>query len=670
MGEGMREENFDSPLNEEQQKAAEEAKIENPTTDTEKDQIKQYLSEVETIRNNRIAFEKQALTNIAFLYGKHYFTIEKQKGSGQLEDRVLWELKSLDKARRTKKSMNYILPLYRSLLSRMIQMKQRVTVDPLTNQERDKAAARVSQEALEDFWINVNMTNPLLKQKYAGMQQILLKLFGYMLTVGRAHLHPFYNPKSKAKILFENLENKPIMSAEVGAVEVEVDYWLNVFPDPMGRYKITKKVLPIDYIEELYAMKIKGEEVGLSDIEKQLINLLEGGDTDRFKNAAEVYTRWQLPSTKYPGGRLCVFTKDVMLLPSQDIPAEYDGTIPIFDFDFIDIMLAHPQGVIDQLIPSQDELNHTVSRLHEYKKWFAGKILVPDGVNLSASYNDQVGQLIKYNGEGGKPEFQMPPSPPAFLMQEIVRIRKDMEDLASTHDASQGRTQPGIKSGVAIENLSELDQSQLTPVLIITETQLSFFCETVLNIIEKKYKEPRLIGITGNELSTDVKTFLGDNVAGNRRIKISLGNNLPISREARQNTIAGWLKARLITPEEAREMLEFGNLEHVFNNLDESAEKTEIQEMLKGVEIEVQPWENHTRRIKVITDFLMSEPVIELRKRSTQGDPKATETMQRLVTHRAAHQQALSSEMKVTMAGPGTQPPAPAQAPGAPVAAA
>lgn len=667
MGEGIREENFDSPQNDEQKKQAEAQERANPTTPSEKELIDQCLKEVQTIRQNRTAFEKQALVNIAFLYGKHYFTIERQT-KGALDERILWELKSLEKAKRTRKSMNYILPLYRSLLSRMIQMKQRVTVDPLTNQERDKSAARVSQEALEDFWLNVNLSNSILRQKFAGMQQILLKLFAFMLTVGRGHLKPFYNPKAKAKVLFENLENKPIINAEVGAVEVEVDHWLNMFPDPMGRFKIHKKILPVDYIEDLYGVTVKEEEVGLSDIEKQLIQLLEGGDTDRFKNSAEVFERWELPSKRFPDGRLFVCTKDRMLVKPQAIPPEYSGTIPIYDFDFIDIMLAHPQGIIDQLIPSQEELNHTVSRLHEYKKWFAGKILVPDGTKLSSSYNDQVGQVVKYDKTAGKPEFQTPPGPPAFIMQELIRIRRDMEDIAATHDASQGRPQPGIKSGVAIENLSELDQSQLTPVLIIIETQLAFFCETVLNIMETKYKEPRLVGITGDHLSSDVKTFLGDNVSGNRRIKISLGNNLPVGREARQNTIATWLKARLITPEEARSMLEFGSIESVFHNLDENAEKTEIQEMIKGVVIEPQAWENHTRRIKVLTDFFMSDPFIQLRKKATKGDQQAAALIKLLMEHRAVHQDMLSKEMNLTLKGPGTQPPAPAQAPSAPVA--
>lgn len=661
----IKEGNFDSPLNDaqEEQEKAKAAEIAAQTTDTEKELIKKALSERKVIQQNRSIFERQWLVNIAFLYGKHYFSIERQT-KNTLDERIAWELKTLDKLKKTKRSVNYILPLYRSLLSRLLMLKQRVIVDPLTNQQRDISAARVSEEVLEDFWLNVNRTNAVLSQEYCGMMQVLSKAFQYMLICGKAYLKPTYNPNAKAKILFENMANKPIINAPVGAVEVEVDHPFNVFVDPMKRYWMQKKILSVDYIEEMYGVKVSPEEVGLSDVEKQLMTLLEGGQDEKYKNAAEIIERWELPSPKNPEGRLYVFTKDVMLVKPQPLPPEYNGRIPSFELTYLDIMFAHPQGVIEQLIPSQEEYNHTVTRLHEYKKWMAGKILVPDGCNLSTKYDDQVGQIVKYDAAGGEPKFDSPPNPPSFIMQEIPRIRRDMEDIAATHDATQGRTPKGVTANSAIQSLSELDQSQLSPQLLNIETQLSFFCDMVLDIVEKKYNLPRLIGITGKNLAQDVRTFLGDNVAGNRRIRISLGTNLPVSREARQETIAGWLKAQLITREEAREMLEFGNLDGVYHSIDDQAEKTEIQELLKGIYPEPQQWENHTRRIKVLTDFMMSEDFVELMRKAKAQDPKAGQIVQGFMQHRQAHQAFLQAEMQAmqTATAPGAAPQPPAAA--------
>lgn len=662
----MKETNFDSPANEDQieQQKAEEAK--KNTAPEHVQLIDKTRKEVNTIHNARQIFERNWLVNIAFLYGKHYFSIEKNPKSG-LEERIAWELKTLDRSKKTRRVVNRILPLYRSLLARMLMLKQRVTVDPLTNQERDIAAARVGQEVLEDFWQNVNTSNPVLKQQYAGMPQVLAKLFSYMLITGRGFLKPFYNPNAKAKVLFENLPKKPIITAAVGEVEVEVEHPFNIYLDPMGRYFIQKKILPTTYIEELYKKAVPKEDISLSDVEKQLINLLEGTTEEKFQDAAEVFERWEMPSVKYPDGRIFVCTKSVMLVEPQGIPAEYRSQMALFDFRFLDIMFAHPQGVIEQLIPSQEEYNHSVSRLYEYKKWMAGKILVPDGCKLSAKYDDQVGQVVKYDAAGGKPMFDNPPNPPGFIMQDLIRILRDMEDIAMTHDVSQGRTPSGVKSNIAIETLSELDQTQLSPVLLHIETQLSFFSDMVLDIVEAKYKESRLIGITGKHLAQDVRTFKGDNVAGNRRVKISLGSNLPVSRDARQAKIMEWMKAGIITKEEGREMMEFGSLEGVYHSIDDGAERTEIQEMLKGIQIIPQPWENHTRRIKILTDFMMGEDFVQiLRAARDPNDPNSQQAQaiaSAFLSHRKAHQEFLQQEMQAMRQATSPQP---APQPGAP----
>lgn len=620
--------------------------------------IDKTIGSTKKVQQNRIAYERQWLVNVAFLFGKHYFEVEK-KGAG-LEDRLLWEFRQLEKKNKTRRTVNYILPLYRSLLARILQLKQRVTADPLTNQERDIAAARVSQEVLEDFWLNVNRTNPVLCQTMPGMMGCFLKIFAYSLTCGRAHLIPIYNPTAKAKMLFENLEGKPVIEAEIGAVEVEVESPFNVFSDPLRRFRIRKKIMPVEEIEMQFGKKVAAEDVGLTDTEKQLLNLLENGNTERFENAAEVYYYWEIPSVKYPGGRFWVCTKSEMLVEETSIPNEYKGRIPLFDIDYLDFGFGLPQGLIEQLIPSQEEYNHTVNRLSDYKKWMAGKVMIPDGCRPEAKWDDQIGQIIKYNAEGGKPEFQIPGAPPAFILQDIPRIRRDMEDIAATHDASQGRTPKGVQSNVAIETLSELDQTQLSPQLMQIEMQMSFFCDMVLDMMEEKYSEARILGITGKNLAQDVKVFKGSDLSGNRRVKFSMGSNLPFSREARQEKIGSWLDRGLITKEEAREMLEFGTLDGVFHSIDESAERMEIQELLQGIEVIPMQWENHAKRLKILTDFMMGEDFRKLQAAADAGDQQAAVIVNNFLGHRAVHQEYLQAEMQAMQPAPQPKPGAPA----------
>jgi len=651
----MKESNFDSPLNEAQklQEAAKAEANQGARTPEDIQLTKDTFAAKKQIQEARAPTERQWLVNIAFLYGKQHFEIDRTKNA-TTEDRILWELKTLDRKKKNLRTVNYILPLYRSLLSRMLMLKQRVIVDPLTNQQRDISAARVAEEVLEDVWLNINSTNQILRDEYCGMLQVIAKLFGYFLCCGYSYLMPKYNPKAKAKVQFDKLQDQDqkIQLGNVGAVETEVDHAFNVFEDPMGRFKIVKRIMAVDTIKEIYGKDVKPDELSVGDVEKQLMNLLEGNTNDqKYKDAAEVLIRWDVPNDKRPNGRLFACTKDVVLLEPQDIPEEYNGQIPIFKFKYLDLMLGTPQGLIEQLIPSQEELNTTVTRIAEFKKWLAGKILVPDGCNLETRYDDQTGQIIKYNPAGGKPEFQSPPNPPSILLQDLPRIQRNMEDIAATHDASQGRTPAGIKANSAIQSLSELDQSQLSPVIMNSESQLGFFCEMVLGIIEKKYTEQRLIGIAGKDLAVDVKTFKGSDVAGNRRIRVTLGSNLPVSREARQETLLGWLKLGLITKEEARDMLEFGTLDGVYHNIDDQAEKMEIQEMLNGIEVVPMEYENHTRRLKLLTDFMMSEDFRKIQFAATKGEEQARAILTIFTNHRKAHQEFLMAEMRA-MQGP------------------
>lgn len=654
----------------EQEKAAKDnaaAAIQVHSPEEYKDLIKQTFQARQKIADARSVYERQWLTNIAFLYGRQYFTVEKMPKAGT-EERIIWELKALDKKKKTRKTVNYILPLYRSILARMLQMKQRVMVDPLTNQDRDISGARVGQEVLEDLWLNINSSNPLIAQQYAGMPLVLAKLFQYMLIMGRGHLFPYFNPKGRDRVYFRDVQQPEIRTSEVGCVEMEVDHPFNVYIDPLNRFKIQRRIMSLEEIEAVYKVIVKPDDIVMSDAERQLVALLEGKGEQKYDDCCEVLTKWEIPSAKYPDGRVFVCTKDQMLSPPMSFPAELKGRMPIIDFDYLDFLFGAPQGMVEQLIPSQEDYNFTVSRLADYKKYFAGKVLAPSECELQSKWDDQTGQIIKYNASGGKPEFVSPPNPPSFLTQEILRVRNEMQDIAASHDASQGRTPKGITANAAIESLAELDQSQLTPQLLMIETKLSHVCDMMLDIVEARYSEPRLIGIAGKPLAQDVRTFLGTDVASHRRIKVSLGSQLPVTREARQEKIQEWLKMGIITKDEARNLLEFGDFDGIFHSIDDSAERMEIQEMLRGVQVEPMAWENHARRIKVITDFMMGEDFKKMQiAAATQGAPnqqQAAETVQRFITHRQQHQQFLSAEMQqIQGSQPGSQPPPPAGPP-------
>jgi len=597
---------------------------------------KKILDKKDKIQRGRSMYERQWLVNVAFLYGKQHFVLDRIQPTGNAtEDRILWELKTEERKGKTRRTSNYILPLYRSLLSRLLRLKAHISVTATTNSDRDKSAARVGQEVLEDFWLMANKHNPILCQKYSGMPLVLAKVFGYALTTGRAYLKPYFNAKTFSTAY---LNNQAVPGVQIGEVEVKALSPFNVFEDPLGRYFIEQSIMPVEEIKKQFGVDVEAEDLAISDTEQQLINMLDGtGDEkNQYEGCAKVYEFWEVPSDDYPQGRYVICTAKTVISDGS-IPSEYKGRLPYFNIDYLDIMLAQfPQGMIEQLIQLQEDYNYTVSRICAYKKWFAGKIKVPEGCKLQTKYDDEIGQYIIYTPGVGEPHFEAPPPPPTKLWDDLARIRKDMEDVAGVHDSGMGRLPEQIKSGVAIENLNELDNDQLAPVLLKIEQQLAFFAETVLDIMQVKYAERRLIGISGDEEEADVKSFLGADVDGQRRIQISIGSNMPLSRTERQMFIRSMRNEGYINRDRALDLMEFGELAGIYNDLDRQAQKMENMEMTKGVLPQVNEWDYHQAHIEIVEKFMKGEAFRKF----------APELQKVFIIHRGMHQKALLNEMQ------------------------
>jgi hypothetical protein len=167
-----------------------------------------------------------------------------------------------------------------------------------------------------------------------------------------------------------------------------------------------------------------------------------------------------------------------------------------------------------------------------------------------------------------------------------------------------GRTPGQVNSGVGIQSLAEIDNSMLAPDLMLFEQKLGFFTEYILDICQYRYTERRLIGISGEDLAYEVKSFIGSDLFGQKNIQIRMGSNLPIDRVERTNFILMLSDKGMISPDRAKELMEFDDIDGAFKSLDEVAAKQDILNIVEGnMEVMAEPWEDHTVYLKVINDF-------------------------------------------------------------------
>lgn len=598
---------------------------------SDKESIAKISEYITKANEARTMWNRQALVNVMFLYGKQHFSLSRANQGPSVGQRIVWELENQKNKDAIRCTSNYILPLFRSVYSRLLRQKANVYAQPTTSTADDRDAARVSKEVAEDFWQNCNRNNIWLRDGYTGMQAVMTKLILYQMTIGEGFLVPYFNPKSSAFVYQAGPMGMKgnIFEAEVGNAEVRVVSPLNMFKDRFGRFAIERRFISPEQVWYEYDKEVAPSDVNEDDTEVKISRMLEGTDADRLeKDGVYVYRKLCNPSKEYPNGREFVCT-DTEVLHDAELPPGARKRIQNYEFEYQNLgFTPYGQGIIEQVVSLQQDYNFNLGRIKQHTKLLAGKVMVPksaDGGNsISSKFDDMIGQIIFYT-MGRKPTFENAPPVPDHYYKNLQQIRADMEGLMNSHDVSMGRTPGQVSSGVGISNLSEIDNSQIAPELIMFEQKLGFFTEAVLDIIQEKYNEPRLLSISGEDMAFEVKSFLGSDLMGQKNIQIKMGSNFPLDPQARTNYILMLKKEGFISPERCKELLEFNDIDGAFKSLDESGAKQDLLNIIEGqpviedvdlaqggTGVAVRDFEDHTIYLKVINDFRKGTHYMEL----------------------------------------------------------
>jgi len=599
----------------------------------------------------RAQYYRQAFVNVMFLYGKHHFTLSRNNPEPTIGQRIVWELEARRGKGTLRRTSNYILPLFRSVYSRLIRRKGNVSAEATTRQESDRNAAKFSKEVAEDFWDNCNRNNIWMPDDMYGMQAILMKLILYDMTTGMGYLFPYFNPKAKT-FVYDPIR-KDVIEADVGEAEVRVDHVFNVFPDTYRRYLTNRRRMSVEQAEYEFNAKVDPSPVDEEAYDIKISRIIDGSEFDRLdQDGAYIYTDYITPNKEYPKGKIFHACAG-KVIGDEDLPPECRERIPCFEFRYQDLGFSkHGQGAIEQVVDLQQDYNFTLARIGQHKKLLTGKVMAPKKAGLSVQWNDIVGQIINYN-RGFKPTMEPAPPIPSYFHDEIKRIRQDMEDVLNAHGSSIGRNPKQVKSGVGIQELNELDNDQIAPELIMYEMKLGFFTEHVLDIAQYRYNERRLLKISGEDMAYEVKSFIGSDLMGRKNVKIKMGSSFPTSQTGRTNYILMLRKEGFISPEKAKSLMEVNDVEGAFHNLDEVGAKNDILNTLEGnAQVMPEPYEDHTIYLKVINDFRKGLVYQKLPVKQRKKIDKLAE----------GHQQMLLAEMQAAKGVDGGQGlPTPAQ---------
>lgn len=610
--------------------------------------VSEVKEKYQTFKEERTPHEQVWQQNLAFLLGKQW--LKWNSVSNTYSD--VTQNNTLLKKRKNSVRLvsNLILPGFRLLHAKLAKIKPILNVVPERSMdERNISAAQVGDVVLKALWRDLKM------QQILQYRDILRLCFGY------AFLEPYLN--------VEKGDTVDDDGAKTGEVDCDVLSPFDVYlPKVEINSEITclikAKIHSVDYINQKYDSEVKEDaELEVSSVQNQINSLLGKSGVSNPKNSALLLEYWETPSKSYPEGRLIAIANEE-LLSSDVIPPEYKGQIPIRKFDFFQVPLSiYTQGCVEQAISPQKEYNYSISNIVEFmKRMTKGKIKVPIGAQMITEYDDENGQILKYNPQGGaSPEQMQLSSIPGYVFMDLQRKKLDLQDIIGMHDVSQSKPPKGVRSGKAIFFLQQQDDTQLGPILARDEEELSIIGEMFLDIVEKYYTEPRLLSTVGLNLSYEAKQFLstwgkdeydsGDiaMTKGGRRVIVQLGSGLPLNKGARDEYIMNlWNMGIIQDPDQFMKLVDLGDITQEFKSIDILAAETENQEMAKGIIHTVHNYDNHQVHLKTLNDF---------RKRpSFEKFPKTVTDL--FEAHAKGHQDAFRKELENLKAS-GVQPPAP-----------
>ncbi len=307
----------------------------------------------------------------------------------------------------------------------------------------------------------------------------------------------------------------------------------------------------------------------------------------------------------------------------------------------------------------QDQYNEVIRRRAEWTRLLlAGKYTAPKGGGLQQeSMSDQSGEVIYYTPMpaapgGGEPRALQVPSIPQYAYQEEQALDDMFNKIAGISDASQGEIPSASIPAAGLAILIESDQTRIG---IMTEQHELAWADVgrfILKYVDKFYKMPRKLKMSGQSMEYAVKDFTGEDLKGHTDVVVVRGSTLPDSKVVNRTDINNAYQSGLLgdpqdpkVREKVLSMMEFGDIGEAWHRqaLIAGQIKRGMEKLTKGITIPVSEFDNHPDWLLALDDF-----------RLTQDFENAPPELQDLIL--ATMEQHLQFTVKLSNAVPPTDP--------------
>lgn len=526
-----------------------------------KREVAYWNKEFEKCKALREPFERQWLMNMAFYFGKQYAIWA--PSNAILANQRLTEPAA--PRHRVRIVANKIKPVIRMELTKLTKSEPQFYVVPSTSEPTDVAAAKIG-ESIAEFYMD-----------YLNYNSVRRSSTFWMLLCG-----------SSFKKLYTTTSPSEVTDILLDAITPFTIYVPLVQEESLKRqpYVIHGRAMPTGIVEAAFNCKIQADvTVDASPMEAKLHNALgiKNAASEKSKDMCFVKEVWVMPCKNYPMGAMLVFVGEQLVhvhndnhaMPTGENP-EWSvsnfpyahGEYPFFKIDHIPAGRFYATSVIEDLIPLQVEYNKTRSQIVEAKNRMARPQTYYEKGSMDPNkVTSEPGLMIPISPGFNYPREKELVPLPGYVIQELDRTLRDMDELSGQTEISKGRTPPGIEAASAIAYLQEENDSRLYHTVASIEEATTAVGKQLLQLVQEFITQDKIVEIVSKNNSIEAEQFLSKNYKTAVDIRIETGSMAPKSAAARQAFITELMKMGIIPPEKGLRYLQMNETNRLYEEL-------------------------------------------------------------------------------------------------------
>lgn len=509
-------------------------------------------------RTARLQYEREWYMNLAFYFGKHYVQWSNPAVSA---DSIMRLFEPTAPPWRVRLVANKTKPIIRKELAKVLKEKPQPFVIPASTDDDDLAAARAGEAIFEHVMREIKFDKTARQAMF------------WTLICGTSFLKDWYDPNVKdsegidGSIIVEALN--PFELFVPDTQEPELDH------QPYVIHVVAKDP---EWVYDKYGKEVQPDVgVGSGLLEQRFLQNM--GVAALPKKSVAVKEFWIKPCRRFPDGGQVTLAGEVILNVTEEWPwgfRDYNftklGHVPTGAF--------YDQSVIPDIIPLQKEMNRTRSQIIEAKnKMSKPQLIAPRGSVDPSKVTSEPGLMIFYT-PGFAPPTPLPlVSLPSYVIEEINRCQKDMDDISGQHEISKGSTPTGVSAATAISFLQEQDDAMIAPTVSGIEEAVARVGTHLLSHVDQFWEAERTVRAIGENNAYEVFQFNKAAIRGNTDLNVQAGSATPRSTAAKQAFIMELMEKKYITPDQGLRYLNMAETGRMYEELQVSARQAQRENL-------------------------------------------------------------------------------------------